>query len=250
MKPEHPQKEHIYALRKLWQEAFEDTDTFLDGFFSTAFSPERCLCVMEGEKAVSAAYWLDVLLPEGKAAYIYAVATAKTHRGRGLATTVLKTIHELLRRKGYVAAILVPGDQDLADFYGAMGYDFFGGIRQFSAREKFPAVALRRIDGEEYGRLRRNYLPAGAVEQEQENLAFLQTYAQLYAGEDLLLAVYWENDRIFGLELLGNGEKAPQILHTLGAKQGSFRMPGQESFAMWLPLKQVHKPTYFGLAFD
>lgn len=250
MRREHPTRAHIPALRALWQEAFDDADAFLDGFFSTAFSPERCLCVWDGEQVLSAAYWLDARLETGKAAYIYAVATAKAHRGKGLATMILKAIHDILRRQGYVAAILVPGEPALADFYGAMGYAFFGGIRNVHAWEKSPGAALRSIGAEEYGRLRRTYLPAGAVFQENENLAFLETYAQLYAGEDLLLAAYREENRIIGLELLGNGEKIPQILHTLGAKQGSFRMPGQEQFAMWLPLKQVQQPTYFGLAFD
>lgn len=250
MRPEHPKEQNIPALRTLWQEAFGDTDAFLDGFFATAFSPERCLCVAEGEEVLSAAYWLDVLLPEGKGAYIYAVATAKAHRGKGLATIVLDAIRETLRQRGYAAAILVPGDRELADFYGAMGYRFFGGIREYSALAKSPGVTLRKIDAAEYGQLRRRYLRPGGVIQEGENLAFLEIYAALYAGEDFILAAYQQEDTLSVLELLGNGEKAPQILYTLGAKQGSFRMPGQETFAMWLPLKQVQQPTYFGLAFD
>lgn len=250
MRPEHPKEQNIPALRTLWQEAFGDTDAFLDGFFSTAYAPERCLCVAEGEEVLSAAYWLDVLLPEGKGAYIYAVATLEAHRGKGLATIVLNAIRETLRQRGYAAAILVPGDRELADFYGAMGYRFFGGIREYSALAKSPGVMLRKIDTAEYGRLRRRYLRSGGVIQEGENLAFLEIYAALYAGEDFILAAYQQEDTLSVLELLGNGEKAPQILYTLGAKQGSFRMPGQETFAMWLPLKQVQQPTYFGLAFD
>jgi GNAT superfamily N-acetyltransferase len=250
MKPEHPQKEHIPALRKLWQEAFGDTDAFLDGFFSTAFAPQRCLCVCRGEEVLSAAYWLDGLLPEGKGAYIYAVATLQAHRGQGLAGMIMKNIHEILSREGYVAAILVPGEPSLANFYGDMGYQFFGGIREYSALAKSPGVNLRRIGAEEYGFLRRRYLPERGVIQEGESLAFLESYADLYAGDDFILAAYQEKDTLSGLELLGNGEKSPQILYTLGAKQGTFRMPGEEDFAMWLPLKAVSKPAYFGLAFD
>ena len=250
MKPEHPQKNHIPALRKLWQEAFGDTDAFLDGFFATAFAPERCLCIVREEKVLSAAYWLDVRLPEGKGAYVYAVATLKECRGKGLATAVMKALEETLRRRDYGAAILVPADQPLADFYGEMGYGFFGGICEISALAKSPGIALRKIDAAEYGALRKRYLPAGSVIQEDENLRFLETYAELYAGEDFLLAAYREKDTVSCLELLGNSEKTGEILHTLGAKQGSFRMPGGEDFAMWLPLAQVEAPTYFGLAFD
>ena len=250
MRPEHPQQIHIPGLRKLWQEAFGDTDAFLDGFFSTAFSPERCMCIVQGERVLSAAYWLDAQLPEGKAAYIYAVATLKECRGRGLATKIMKELEEMLRRRDYVAAILVPAQQPLAEFYGGMGYGFFGGICECSALAKSPGIALRKINAAEYGALRKRYLPAGGVIQDGESLRFLETYADLYAGEDFILAAYGEEDSIFGLELLGNWGKAPYILHTLGVKQGSFRMPGGEKFAMWLPLARVETPAYFGLAFD
>jgi hypothetical protein len=149
-----------------------------------------------------------------------------------------------------VAAILVPGEPPLADFYGAMGYRFFGGIREHSALAKSPGVALRKINGAEYGQLRRQYLPERGVIQEGQSLAFLETYADLYAGDDFILAAYQEKDALSGLELLGNSEKTGEILHTLGAKHGTFRMPGEEHFAMWLPLKAAAEPAYFGLAFD
>ena len=32
----------IPGLRELWKKAFGDTDEFLDLFFSTAYSPDRC----------------------------------------------------------------------------------------------------------------------------------------------------------------------------------------------------------------
>lgn len=250
MKPEHPHAEQIPALRQLWQEAFGDTDAFLDGFFATAFSPRRCLCVTRGQRVVSAVYWLDVSLADGKGAYIYALATAEDHRGQGLAHALMAAAHSLLKEQGYAAAILVPGEASLVRLYSAMGYRFFGGIHTFSAIAKSPAVALKRISGTEFTALRAQYLPAGAVIQAAENAAFLETYATLYAGADFLLAAWQENDTLSGLELLGNREKAPRILQALGAKQGSFRCPGADPFAMWLPLKECMEPTYFGLAFD
>lgn len=250
MKPEHPKVEHLPALRQLWQEAFGDTDAFLDAFFGAAYSPERCLCIVEGERALSAAYWLDAQMVSGKAAYIYALATAKDQRGKGLAHAVMEAVQEELKAQGYAAAILVPGEPGLSRLYGSMGYRFFGGIRSVSAIAQSPGVTLRKISGDEYAALRRSYLPYGAVIQDKENMRFLESYAQLYAGEDFLLAAYVEDDTVSGLELLGNTEKAPHILYTLTVKQGSFRTPGEEHFAMWLPLQECEEPTYFGIAFD
>ena len=73
-------------LRALWQEAFGDSDEYLDIFFGTAFSPNRCRCVAIEGKVVAALYWLDCACRGRKLAYIYAVATAKTHRGQGIAS--------------------------------------------------------------------------------------------------------------------------------------------------------------------
>ncbi len=250
MRPEHPKAHDIPALRQLWQEAFGDPAAFLDAFFTTAYSPERCVCVIDGDRALSAAYWIDAELEDGKGAYIYAVATAKDHRGQGLAHAVMQAVREELVRQGYAAAILVPGEPSLARFYETMDYRFFGGIHSISAIAKSPGAKLRKVSGDEYAALRKKYLPKGAVIQEQENMQFLERYAELYEGEDFLLAAYVEHNTASGLELLGNPDRVPHILEALGAGQGSFRMPGAEPFAMWLPLKKCQEPTYFGLAFD
>ena len=79
--------------------------------------------------------------------------------------------------------------------------------------------------------------------QENENLLFLRTVCDLYAGDGF---VYAE-----GAELLGNTDAAPGILAALHKEKGSFRCPGEEKpFAMYLPLAEGDFPKYFGLAFD
>ena len=252
MRSEHPQEAHIPGLRRLWQEAFGDTDAFLDGFFSTAFSPERCLCVCRGEQVLSAAYWLDGQLPEGKCAYIYAVATAKACRGQGLAKSVMAQIRETLQRQGYVAAILVPGEPSLADFYGAMGYGLCGSVQQIACTAAETAVPLKEITAAEYAAARRKLLPPGGVVQERENLEFLQTQWKLYAGEKSLLAATQKDGTLTAMEYLGEPALCGGILRTLNCSRGTFRMPGaQIPFAMYLPFFESSiKPGYFGLAFD
>ena len=49
-----PRKGQIPALRALWREAFGDSDAFLDTFFATGFSPDRCRCIVEGGEAQAA----------------------------------------------------------------------------------------------------------------------------------------------------------------------------------------------------
>lgn len=245
MNIDHPTAAQIPRLRQLWKEAFGDSDAFLDTFFATAFAPERCLCMTVEKEPAAAAYWFAC----GQYAYIYAVATAKTHRGRGYCHALMASIHALLQAQGYAGCIVVPGEESLRQFYAQMGYRDFGGITEFPCTAAAP-VSLRKIDTVEFAALRRTYLPIGSVVQEGENLAFLSQWADFYAGENFLLAATREGDTLRGLELLGSANAAPGILAALGASSGTFRIPGGAPFAMYQPLVEKNAPSYFGFAFD
>lgn len=245
MKIDHPTLEQIPQLRQLWKEAFGDTDAFLDWFYKSAFAPQRCLCVTKSGEVAAAAYWFSC----GEYAYVYAVATAKAYQGKGLCHTLMEDIHALLARQGYAGCIVVPGEESLRRFYSDMGYEDFGGIKEFHCEAGTP-LPIRKISTEEFAAMRRQYLPEGGVIQENENLTFLSGWAEFFTGKDFLLAAVREGDSLNGLELLGNANAAPGILAALGVKRGSFRSPGDKPFAMWRSLCAKNSPTYFGFAFD
>lgn len=242
MRFDHPTRSQIIQLRRLWQEAFGDSDAFLDCFFETGFDPRRCMCAVDGQAVVAAAYWFSC----GEYAYIYAVATAKSHRGRGISHELMENIHRTLTHNGCAGAILVPGEESLRRFYGGMGYENFGGIRQILCRACPAPAALRQVSAVEFATLRRSFLPAGGVVQEGENLTFLGRFAKFYAGPNCLVTV--SDGRI--LEFLGNIEEAPDVLAALGLEEAQIRTPGDEAFAMFRPLNSKIAPTYFGFAFD
>lgn len=245
MKIDRPTPAQIPQLRQLWQEAFGDTDAFLDSFFSAAFSPSRCLCATVGCAVAAAAYWFSC----GEYAYIYAVATAKAFRGRGICHALMEKIHEILTKQGYAGCILVPGSAGLRQFYSGMGYRSFGGVQEFTCEAGTP-LSITKIDPNEFAVLRRQYLPEGGVIQEAENLAFLSCLAEFYRGDDFLLTAALDGDTLHGMELLGNADAAAGIVAALGAKRGAFRKPGDTPFAMHLPLNEKKVPGYFGFAFD
>ena len=245
MNIEYPALGQIPQLRRLWQEAFGDTDAFLDVFFRTAFATNRCLCATENGQLAAAAYWFSC----GKYAYIYAVATAKSHRGRGICHQLMAKIHEILACEGYCGCIVVPGEESLRRFYGGMDYRDCGGIGEISCTAGAP-LPIRKLTPAEFASLRRQHLPENSVLQEHENLAFLSQWAEFYAGEDFLLAATREGDEIRGWELLGNTHAAAGIVAALGAKSGTFRTPGDTPFAMYHPLTCKNAPAYFGFAFD
>lgn len=248
MKIDHPLPGDIAALRQLWKEAFGDTDAFLDTFFATVFRCDHCLCIREQETILAAAYWMDCQIDRREAAYIYAVATAESRRGRGLCRTLMDEIHAILRQRGYCGTVLVPGDPDLRQMYGAMGYRNFGGIREFSCNAGETAVPMQKITPEAFAILRRQYLPEHAVIQEGAQLALLGTLAAFYRGKDFILTLSRDGGRV--LELLGNETNAPAITNALGISSALFRKAGTQPFAMYLPLDDGIFPTYFAFAFD
>ena len=240
----HPTPDLVPALRQLWKEAFGDTDSFLDKFYGIAFDPRRCLCAMADGAVAAMAYWFDC----GQYAYIYAVATAEQHRGKGISHALMAQIHEILTERGYDGCILVPGEESLRKFYATMGYENCGGVHEFDALAGDP-LPLRKLEIPEYASLRRKYLPEGGVVQEGVNLDFLASWASFYAGENVLAAAVWEDGKLLVLDLLGDAEKAPGVVAALGAETGWFRSPGDTPFAMHRPLNQNKPPKYFAFCF-
>lgn len=252
MRIDYPEKDQIPALRRLWKEAFGDTDDFLDTFFSLGFAGDRCHCVTLGGQVGAALYWLDMDYSGGKLAYIYAVATADGFRGRGLCRLLMADVHEVLKSRGYAGGILVPQDAGLAEMYQKMGYQPCSGIRQLACRAADTPISLRTIDAVTYQTLRDGLLPPEAVRLGEQALVFLAAQVRFYAGEGILLAAAREGEKLRGLELLANADTAPGILAELGCLEGSFRLPGTECpFAMFIPLSaDAPIPGHLGFAFD
>ncbi|MBQ6997765.1 MAG: GNAT family N-acetyltransferase [Oscillospiraceae bacterium] len=242
MRIDYPLPEQLDGLRSLWKEAFGDTDAFLDIFRDTAFSPDRCRCVTVDGQVAAALYWFDCRFEGRPLAYIYAVATGKTFRKRGLCRLLMDDTRALLSQLGYSGILLVP-EMHLIGMYESMGYAVCSYVQEFTCRRSDRPVAIRKIDAGEYAALRRQLLPSGGVRQEGENLRFLAAITDLYAGDGFLYA----DDA----ELLGDTNAAPGILAALGKDSGLFRCPGGDiPFAMYLALDDNAAPTYFGLAFD
>ena len=240
------------ALMELWQVAFGDTPAFIHRFFETAYVPSRCRCVTVAGELAAALYWFDVACEGQKMAYIYAVATAPAWRGRGLCRKLMADTHACLAQDGYHGALLVPEGETLRRMYRSFGYKNCTTLREFAATAGDAPLALTPLHREDFARLRRELLPHGALLQENENLAYLETFAQFYAGEGCLAVLTQNGNQVFCPEILGDPDQAPGILRALGAAEGTFRCPGAGmDFAMFLPLHpDAVTPRYFAFAFD
>ena len=250
-----PNHEQISELRALWNEAFGDTDDFLDVFFDKIFSLSRCRCVIEDGKVAAAMYWFDCEYEKRKVAYLYAIATLTEYRGRGLCSALMTDTHKHLKKCGYSLSMLVPASKELFSFYERLGYVNCTSVLETLVCASYDKIEFERIDSKEYGALRSKMLPKGSVIQEGENLAFLNILADLYKCNGAVFAVQKGNDTetLRLVELLGDVSLAPSIIGTLGYEKGIVRTQGEEkAFSMCFSLceKDIALPKYFGLAFD
>lgn len=251
MKIDFPALQDIPKLQKLWQEAFGDTQEFLDLFFTYGFSTDRCRCIIAEDGAAAALYWFECEAFGEKIAYIYAVATAKKHRGKGLCRKLMEDTHRQLESTGFKGAVLVPASHSLFEFYEKMGYKTCSYMREFECTAADSPIPLTKLTAEEFSHIRRKYLSTEDVIQEKENLRFLSSYTDFYSGESFIIATRKEESTLICTEILGDTSKSPYIVKALGCEKGVFRTKEEEKpFAMYYPLSCAPAPTYLGFAFD
>lgn len=231
-----PKPCHQDALRQLWQEAFLDDDSFLDGFFSVGFSPDRCLCLWQDTCLASALYWFDCNWAGQKVAYLYAVATAASQQGKGYCRALMEKTHGLLKEQGYKGAILVPGSESLFRFYEKLGYKACCKLSLQEVSDDDTAAALRQITATEYSKLQKVYLPGDAVFHNTQTLAFAATFAKFYQGDGFAFCGGKDDDTFYFQEFMGDEGSLPGILTTLKTEKGVYRRAGTTPFAMYFSL--------------
>ena len=244
---EFPKKDHIPALKRLWKEAFFDTDEFLDQFFTLEYSPRRCRIALEDGQPAAVLYWLELACRGKKMAYIYAVTTDSRYRHRGLCTRLMEDA--LAHMEDCAGAVLLPADEGLRAMYGAMGFRDAAPVGVLTCRAGRTPVSLKPVTGAAYLALRQRYAPAGGAAPREA--AFLESQYGLYAGEDFVLAARVEQGRLTAAELLGSRDAASGILQALGAETGTFRYPGGETpFLMYRSLDGTAAPDFYPFTFE
>ena len=115
-------KTDLPEIVSLWQKAFGDSPEAVSFFFQSF--PDCVSYVAEEAGAlVSMVHALPQLLsPQIPAAYVYAVATRKTHRGRGLCRALMAFAEADLKGRGFACCVLTPGASSLFDYYDRLGY--------------------------------------------------------------------------------------------------------------------------------
>ena len=118
-------KKDLPALYTLWAEAFGDSPDYIEEFYRTHFSPEfTAVCETDGQVCAMANLLPCSLFSEGKtlpARYIYAVATLKSFRGKGIASDLMRFVCNFLTESG-LCGFLSPAEKSLYEFYRPLGF--------------------------------------------------------------------------------------------------------------------------------
>ncbi len=113
------------ACKELWQTCFGDEEQFIDSFLIRYYSRRRMLSIERDGRMAAMLHLLPFESELGRTTYIYGVATAPEHRGRGLATELMREAMRLAGERGDDALFLIPtpGEEWLRDFYGGFGLE-------------------------------------------------------------------------------------------------------------------------------
>lgn len=246
---DNPSPEHLPVLRRIWQQAFGDSDSFLDSFFETGFAFERCRCIFLKSEPVAAVYLLDGMWETRKVAYIYALAVEEAYRGQGLSRLLLTDTHGALQREGYAGVVLEAASESLQTYYQRLGYQLFGSRQEKTVCWGKEAVDCSQLGCLGYEQKRRQLLPPGGITQEGAMTEFLQTQAELWGGDGFVAALSRQEPMV--LEFLGDVQKLPGFLRARNLPKATVRLPGETASSMYLRLDgKPETPAYFGLPMD
>lgn len=252
----HPDPMDVPALKRLWKQAFDDTEQFIGSFFSVAYAPERCLCAMEDEKPVAMAYWLDHQWREHKIAYVYAVATDRDYQRRGICGKLMESLASRLKKQGYYGILLVPATPELVAYYEKLGYVVATTMCHYDVPAAgAPDPELRQITREQYAFYRAQLLPEESVLPGEEVYRFLETYQGFYrcaAGIFCGAVEETEEGRLLRMqEFLGEPKGMFTAIAAMGCRKAAVRLRGGAPFGLFRSLTRAKEmPKYFGLPMD
>jgi len=241
----------VPALMDLWMEAFGEEKEAVLPFFREIFPLCRAWQTEEDGVLCAMGYALPQTVRIGEtdlpAAYLYAVATKKEYRGRGIASRLLQEMEQALRDEGFAGLLLVPANVGLFAFYEKLG------LLPFSFRDWMTVAAeageVETCSPEEYLGLRKRYLrefphnvPPAAV---LNHLMLFRWQGGCGAAERTESGVVFR-------ELLGDPSGAAAALTAMGETTARAMLPaGDVPYAVAKPLTtDFPKTGYFAFAME
>ena len=188
------QKKDIPALCKIWAQCFNDSEEYINYFYSENFSRIEILVFCVDEKPVSAVHLLSASFTDGdksqKAKLVYATGTLPERRKNGYMGELIKNACEEAKQKGY-ALFLKPSSPPLVDYYKKFGFEI---ASRFSLATIYPAdtqgKTFSEISYEEYNKMRNMvFSNMPCVKWENEHLKWCVEENEFFGGKTLAITL-------------------------------------------------------------
>jgi GNAT superfamily N-acetyltransferase len=110
----------------LWRKCFEDSDEFVDLFFSRVYKDENELTIDKEGKVISALqiipYTMTFWGKEISVGYIYGACTDPSERGMGHMTHLVNEAFQIMKNREVALAVTIPANEGLFELYRKSGF--------------------------------------------------------------------------------------------------------------------------------
>ena len=114
-------------VKQLWKTCFDDTDEFINLYFSEKYKNENTLVYMQGNEVVASLQLLPYRFTfygvEIPIAYISGACTLPSFRSKGLMGKLLVEAFNLMQQRSIPLSVLIPAENWLYDYYSEYGYE-------------------------------------------------------------------------------------------------------------------------------
>ncbi|MBR6650386.1 MAG: GNAT family N-acetyltransferase [Clostridia bacterium] len=114
-----PDGEYLKKITELWSKTFGDDEAFVSSIIASK-SYAGAVCAESNGELIGMAHLIK-LENQSRAYYLYAVATAAEHRGKGICSSILNFLKTKSTEEKF-ALLLHPADKGLAEFYNKNGF--------------------------------------------------------------------------------------------------------------------------------
>lgn len=161
-------EEYVPQLKLLWKEVFGDSEEYVDAFFKEIYQDENVLLFADGKDVLAALYMVPyehdfsqknaklsaASQRTGRAIYLYALATQKSARNKGIMGEMITKSQKIARERGCDYLFLIPSEDKIINFYERFGFERTVGFTKgmLSAKElnhekNYYLICRRRTDG-------------------------------------------------------------------------------------------------------
>ncbi|MDO4159749.1 MAG: GNAT family N-acetyltransferase [Prevotellaceae bacterium] len=139
--------------REIWKTVFNDSEEFMNLYFSRVYRNEYNVCCQLDGRVVAALQTLPYTLlyhgKEVKTSYISGVSTLPEYRKQDIGNNLMRQAHFSIYYKDVVFAALIPAEEWLYEWYGKRGY-----ARVITCTP--PPADVRNISFEDFDRIQRS----------------------------------------------------------------------------------------------